>query len=85
MKIKDLIKHLQTYDENDTVASSIWLAEDVLSIAHELGKQISRQQANEALKFIERQQDATDRRSAPMAWVGGIKLLDLYLMNCKEL
>ena len=27
----------------------------------------------------------TDRRSAPVAWVGGIKLLDLYLMNCKEL
>ena len=58
MKIKDLIKHLQTYDENDTVASSIWLAEDVLSIAHELGKTLSRQQANEALNFIERKQDA---------------------------
>ena len=58
MKIKDLIKHLQTYDENDTVASSIWLAEDVLSVAHILGKNVSRQQANEALNFIERQQDA---------------------------
>ena len=55
--IASVKEHLQGYKPDDHIAIAIWCEEDVLGRAKELGKKISRKQAQEILDQIDRKQD----------------------------
>jgi len=55
--VASVIEHLKGYKPEEHIATAIWCEEDVLGRAKELGKKISRKQAQEILDDIERRQD----------------------------
>ena len=55
--VASLIEHLQGYKPDEHIAAPIWCEEDVLGRAKELGKELTREQAQEILDEMERKQD----------------------------
>jgi hypothetical protein len=56
--VANVIEHLQGYKPTEHIATAIWCEEDVLGRAKELGKKITRKQAQDILDDIERHHDA---------------------------
>ena len=61
MKIKDLIKHLQSYDENEIIAYDLWMVDDVIHEGnhHADYPEVTREQAEEVLQRMEQRKDAS--------------------------
>lgn len=56
--VASTIEHLQGYKPDEHIAVAIWCEADVLGRAKELGKKITRKQAQEILDDIEQHHDA---------------------------
>jgi hypothetical protein len=46
------------YKANEVIAYDIWTVEDVIERAHENGKEVTQEQAEEVLEFIQHHRDA---------------------------
>ena len=55
--VASVIEHLKGYNPNEHIATAIWCEDDVLGRAKELGKKITRKQAQEILDEIDHKQD----------------------------
>ena len=56
MTVKELIKHLESYNPDDVIAYDLWSVDDVL---HEGYPEVTRAQAEEVLGRMERYKDAS--------------------------
>lgn len=56
---KEVIEHLQGYDEDEEIAVAIWSEVDVLERAKERNMTITKEQAKSIIDRIHRKQDAT--------------------------
>lgn len=58
MKIKDLMNHLKQYDPELDCAYSLWIPDDVIETAQNLGVNISNEQIEEVLYIVNESHDA---------------------------
>jgi len=58
MLVSDLIKHLQTFDQNTYVASLLWMPEDVMSRAEERSMALSEVDAKSIIQEMDHRKDA---------------------------
>ena len=61
-EVKELIDHLsKSYMPTDIIAYDIWSVDDVMAVHKESGskKKLSKEQAEEALEYVDRHKDAT--------------------------
>lgn len=57
--VRELIKRLgETYNLDDHVATIVWVAEDVVGKAKDMGHTLTTEEANEIIETIDRQSDA---------------------------
>lgn len=59
MTVKELIKHLETYNPDDVIAYDLWSVDDVMHEGNHDYPDVTRAQAEEVLGRMERHKDAT--------------------------
>lgn len=70
--VKDLIKHLSdSYAPDDVIAASIWQVEDVMARADDIGRTVSKTDAVQIVRLLERNHDA----NVGISW----EVIDTYL------
>ena len=57
MTVKELIEHLKTYDPNMVCAAPFWQPEDVKLRAHDNGIELTDDQCNKVIEFVQRTAD----------------------------
>lgn len=75
MKIRDLIKHLETYELDDEIAYDLWSVDDVLFSTHNYGT-VTQEQAEEVLRRMDDNKDC----NVGLNW----DVLNYHLSNVME-
>jgi hypothetical protein len=57
MKAKHLKRHLDSYDDDEELAYMIWSREDVQDAAKRRGLELTNNQADEVLEFVDHHKD----------------------------